>query len=87
MLTKTTGTDYDTSWQTPAAGGGTTPAFRFVQAAVATTWTISHGLPYYPNVEVVDSAGRRIEPDIVYTSATVITLTFTPAVAGEAYLS
>lgn len=62
-------------------------AFHFTQASAATTWVINHSLPFRPNVTVVDSLNREIIPDIQFTSGTQVTLTFSAAVAGEAYLS
>src|SRR5215813_194517 len=63
-------------------------AYRHVQASAATTWTIPHNLSFRPNVAVVDSTGREIWPGATdYPSATSVTLTFSAAVAGEAYLS
>lgn len=61
--------------------------YRHVQAVASTSWVITHGLGFRPNVAVVDSTGREIIPEIDYTSPTVVTLTFSAAVAGEAYLS
>jgi hypothetical protein len=38
-------------------------------------------------VAVVDSTHREIIPEIDYTNTTTVTLTFSAAMAGEAYLS
>jgi len=63
-------------------------SYRHVQASAATTWAITHNLSFRPNVAAVDSTGREIWPGAVdYTSATAVQLTFSAAVAGEAYLS
>ena len=83
VLTKKTGTDYDTQWSDPP-----TLAYRHVQSSAATTWTIPHNLSFRPNISAVDSTGREILPGAVdYTSATTVTLTFSAAVGGEAYCS
>src|SRR5215831_1135851 len=83
VLVKDTSTDYDTSWQTPAAGGGAI-AYRYIQVSAATVWTIEHGLGFYPNVMVVDSTKREIWPGTVdYLTATSVQLTFSASVAGE----
>jgi hypothetical protein len=74
----------------PAGPAGTSPvvAYRHVQAAAATVWSIAHGLTFRPNVSAVDSTGREMWPGAVdYPSATTVTLTFSAAVGGEAYLS
>lgn len=63
-------------------------AYRHVQASAATTWSITHNLSFRPNVTAVDSTGRAIWPGALdYTSATAVQLTFSAAVAGEAYCS
>ncbi len=63
-------------------------SYRHVQATAASTWSIVHGLNFPAHVTIVDSSKRVVYPDdIVYTSDTTITVTFTAAVAGEAYLS
>jgi Repeat of unknown function (DUF5907) len=63
-------------------------AYRHVQATAATTWSITHNLSFRPNVAAVDSTGREIVPGAVdYPSAAAVTLTFSAAVGGEAYLS
>jgi hypothetical protein len=83
VLQKATGSDYDVAWTTPAA-----LTYRHVQATAATTWSITHNLSFRPNVTAVDSTGRAIWPGALdYPSATAVTLTFSAAVGGEAYLS
>jgi hypothetical protein len=63
-------------------------SYRHVQSTAATTWSITHNLAFRPNVSVVDSTGREMWPGAVdYPSATAVTLTFSAAVGGEAYLS
>jgi hypothetical protein len=63
-------------------------AYRHIQATPATVWNITHGLSFYPHVTVVDSSHREVFPDhIDFPTATTVTVTFTAAVGGEAYLS
>jgi hypothetical protein len=63
-------------------------AYRHVQLTAATIWTITHNLPYRPNVSVVDSSGSEIWPGVTqYISSTTVQLTFSAAVGGEAYLT
>jgi|SRR5215467_581756 len=72
----------------PGTGGTQTLSYVWSQATAATTWTITHGLSFYPNVTVVDSAGHEIYPgDLTYPNATTVQLTFSAAVGGTAYLS
>ena len=62
--------------------------YRHVQASAATTWSITHGLSFRPNVAAIDSTGQEIWPGAVsYPSDTTVQLTFSAAVGGEAYLS
>jgi len=78
-LIKNTATDGDVSW---AAN-----SFHYVQPTASIVWNISHPLPYYPNVEVVDTLGRVVVPDMTYPDQYTVALTFSPATAGEAFLS
>jgi hypothetical protein len=74
--------------QGPPGPAGEMGAYRHVQATAATVWSITHALAFRPNVTAVDSTGREIWPgDVDYPSATTVTLTFSAAVGGEAYLS
>jgi hypothetical protein len=69
-------------------GPSQTVAYRHVQATAATVWTITHNLTFRPNVAAIDSTGREMWPGAVdYPSAIAVTLTFSAAVGGEAYLS
>lgn len=61
-------------------------AYTWNQGVAATTWTITHPLRFKPNVSVVDSSGREVEGDIVYTGSNIV-VTFSAAFAGTAYLS
>lgn len=57
------------------------------QATPSATWTISHNLDRYPAVSVVDSAGNTVICDAQYTSADSLTITFSAAFSGRAYLN
>lgn len=65
------------------ASGG---SYTFTQSTTSTSWAITHGLGYYPNVTVV-SGSDIVEGGITYTSNTALTLTFSTAISGVAYLS
>lgn len=58
-----------------------------VQGVPSTVWVIPHNLGRYPSITVVDSAGTVVRGDEEYTSINVITLTFSSAFSGEAYLN
>ncbi len=65
----------------------TTVSFRQAVTIAATSWVITHNLGYYPNVTVVDSTGTVCEGDLTYTNNNSLTLTFSEAITGTAYLS
>ncbi len=51
------------------------------------TWVINHGLSFSPQITTVDSTGREVEGDVLYTSPSQITVMFSAPFAGKAYLS
>lgn len=57
------------------------------QMTPANPWVIFHNLNAFPNVTVVDSAGDIVEGEIKYDSAFQVTITFSGAFAGRAFLS
>lgn len=59
----------------------------FVQGTAQATWVIDHALAFQPNVAIVDSAGDQVEGTVTYTSGTRVTVKFSAAFAGTAYLS
>ena len=62
-------------------------SYTHVQGAAAALWTITHPLPFQPNVNVVDSAGEQVEGEVDYVAADTITVAFSAAFTGAAYLS
>lgn len=61
--------------------------YNHSQGVSASTWTITHNLGYYPNVQVVDSGGTNVIGDITYNSINQLTITFSASFSGNAYLS
>lgn len=57
----------------------------FTQSTPASTWTIVHNMGTYPKITTVDNGGAMIDGNVTYASANVITVEFSPAVAGKAY--
>lgn len=51
------------------------------------TWTINHGLNCYPSVTIVDSTGREVIGAVEYIDADNLTVTFSAAFSGTAYLN
>jgi hypothetical protein len=62
-------------------------AYHHTQSIASDTWVIAHYLGWYPNVTVQDSSGSVVEGEIAYTSTNTLTVTFTGAFSGNAYLS
>jgi hypothetical protein len=64
-----------------------TVAYHHTQGTSSATWVITHNLGWKPNVTVQDSGGSIVEGEIAYTSLNSLTVTFTGAFSGNAYLS
>lgn len=62
-------------------------SFTYTPQDSSTTWTINHNLGYYPNVTVADNFGTEFFGQVAYTSTNSLTITFSQAVYGTAYLS
>ena len=61
--------------------------FVFTQTVASNTWTINHTLDKFPSVSVVDSAGTEVFGQVQYVNLSRITITFSSAFAGEAFLN
>lgn len=57
------------------------------QLVAATTWTINHTLNKYPSVTVVDSGGTMVYGEVNYVSDSQLTVSFSAAFSGKAYLN
>lgn len=68
-------------------GSGGSDSYRHVQGSASAVWTVAHALNMYPNITVIDSAGRVVEGEIAYPDANTVVLTFSAAFSGEAYAS
>lgn len=62
-------------------------SYTHTQGVVSNIWYITHNLGFYPNITVVDSGGTIYEGEIDYVSVNAVTLTFSAAFSGKAYLS
>ena len=62
-------------------------SYTHTQGTPESTWVVTHNLGFNPNVTVQDSAGTIVEGEITYTTLNNLTLTFTSAFSGYAYLS
>ena len=57
------------------------------QDSASATWVIVHNLGKYPSVAVVDSAGTAVVGEITYNNTNQVTVKFTSAFSGKAYLN
>lgn len=62
-------------------------SYVHTQATPLAVWYVKHGLNFYPNVTVVDSAGSVVEGNITYLDRSSTVLSFGAAFSGEAYFS
>lgn len=69
------------------AGVTQTIAYAHTQNAVSSTWSITHNLGFRPNVTTINSAGTNIEGIVEHTNENFLTITFSIAGTGTAYLS
>ena len=68
-------------------GGGGDKFFEYSQTAPSAVWHIAHPLNKFPSVTVVDSGGSVVVGDIEYIDNSNITITFSGAFSGKAYLN
>ena len=61
--------------------------FTYMKSTPVKVWDITHNLDKYPSVTIVDSAGSVVIGDITYTSKSTLTVTFSAAFSGKAYLN
>ncbi len=79
---------YDTDAVAPPVGGDGGPtAYVHNQGTVAASWIVVHNLGFFPNVTVIDSSGAMVEGDVAHIDDTTLTIQFSGAFTGVAYLS
>ena len=61
--------------------------YTHTQDVVSDIWTIQHNLNKMPSITVIDSAGSEVFGEIDYVDENNVTLTFTGAFSGKAYLN
>ena len=64
-----------------------TANYTHSQLVASQTWTIQHNLNKRPSVTVVDDGDNVIFADVKYTNENSLTITFTGATSGKAYLN
>lgn len=78
---------YDSSTGLWVNQAQTPETFVFTQGSPSNTWNINHTLNKYPSVSIVDSANNEVDGDVNYVDASNITLTFSSAFSGKAFLN
>ena len=66
---------------------GNTRRHVHTQASPSTDWVVTHTLGGKPSVTVVDSADTLVIGEVKYDSNTQVTVSFTSAFSGFAYLT
>lgn len=61
--------------------------FVFNQSTASSVWDITHNMGKFPSVSIVDTAGDEVEGTVNHISNTRLTITFTAAFSGKAYLN
>lgn len=67
--------------------GGSDKHFTYTQEAASATWVIQHNLNKFPSVTVIDSASNTVLGNVVYDNNNQLTITFSGAFSGVAYLN
>jgi hypothetical protein len=65
----------------------TDSTFTFTQGVSSVTWNIQHNLARFPSVSVVNTNEFVIHGEVEYIDNNNVTLTFSAAFAGKAYLN
>ena len=61
--------------------------FTFTQATPANPWNVAHNLNKYPSVTVALPSGQVGQADVTYVDENNLTITFTGAESGKAYMN
>jgi hypothetical protein len=66
---------------------GVMKPYVHTQNAAASVWVINHNLGRWPSVTTTDTLGRPVFGDVQYVSNNQVTVTFSVALSGTAYLN
>jgi len=70
-----------------SVSGGGDKTFNHNQGTASSVWTINHNLGKNPSVTVIDNGNSVVEGEILYIDINTISITFSSAFAGDAYLN
>lgn len=62
-------------------------SYTYEKQVNSTSWNIIHNLGFRPNVNIMDYGSNNVECDVEHVSENHLTLTFSEAISGYAYLS
>lgn len=62
-------------------------SYTHEQTSASDTWTIEHGLGYRPSVTIFDNTATEVEGTVIHVDQNNVTLEFSEAITGTAYLS
>lgn len=71
----------------PPGSGGAGTGYTHNQVLASSVWTINHGLGYRPAVTSYDTASDQIMGEVDHIDANNLTITFSSAISGTAYMS
>ena len=72
-------------FQNPSTSGDS--SFTYTQGIPETTWNIQHDMGKFPSITVIDTANTVVTGQYTYIDNNNVTLTFSAAFAGKAYLN
>ena len=61
--------------------------FTFTQAVASATWNVTHNLGKNPSVSIVDTGDQEVFAQVDYINTNSLTITFSSAQAGKAYMN
>jgi hypothetical protein len=70
----------------PTGPMGTVSNYVHTQNTISNAWVINHNLGIYPAVVVMDSSNAQCEGTITYNTLNQMTITFSAAFSGTAYV-
>jgi hypothetical protein len=62
-------------------------SYTHQQTSANTVWTINHGLGYRPSVTIFDNTQNEVEGAVTHVDNNNVSLEFSVAITGTAYLS
>ena len=57
------------------------------QQVASATWTVVHNLDKFPSVSIVDTAGDEVIGQVHFNNSNTVTITFTSAFSGKAFIN